>query len=246
MLPRPFRHRADPLFARTFAIYGSMLCSVYFDHFGATGGGGEVRRRARDDDEEGEWLPVLPPAYAAARARHAKFRAQAYEAARDDVIERGVCGPELRITDIDSVALGVWEISWRGVHPSGAGGWNWRSMLENVPRRAAVLPIAVWYEDDLCGLALGQASRRRVNGSRHTITLTYVERRPEPPDVPLRGDIITIATTVAREYGLIIGGRHLRLRAPDRNLLQLYERYGFKPVWKGGIPVHCEREIRPW
>lgn len=29
-------------------------------------------------------------------------------------------------------------------------------------------------------MALGYASRRRMNRSRHTITLTHVERRPEP------------------------------------------------------------------
>lgn len=245
MLPRPFRHRADPLSDTPSAISGSVLCSVYFDHFGATAGGGEVRRRARDDDDEGEWLPVLPPEYAAARRRHAGYRADAYDVTRDEALDQGVCGPGLRITDIDKRALEVWERTWRGAHPSGAGGWNWRSMLDNVPRRAAVLPMAIWYGDDLCGLALGQASRRRFNGSRHTITLTFVERRPEPPEVPLRGNVIAIAAAAARQYGLSIGARCLRMRAPDRNLLPYYELHGFQVVWKGDMPVHCEKEIRP-
>lgn len=193
-----------------------------------------------------EWVAVLLPRYAAARRRHARARADAYDIARDEAIRAGVCGPELRMTDIDADVLSTWEQSWRGVHPSGTGGWNWRMLLENVPRRAAVLPFAIWHGDDLCGLALGQASRRRWNGSRHTITLTFVERRPEPPPVPLRGQVVALAVTVARHYGLAHGARHLRLRAPDRNLLDYYRRYGFRAVWKGNAPVHCEGEILPW
>ncbi|HYW14160.1 MAG TPA: hypothetical protein VE871_19500, partial [Longimicrobium sp.] len=167
------------------------------------------------DDEDEEWLPVLPPAYAAAKARHALAREEACATAREDAIERGVCGPDLWLADIDERALATWQHTWRGIHPSQAGGWKWPSLLERLPHRAAVLPIAIWYGDDLCGLALGQASRRRLNHSRHTITLTFVERRPEPPPVPLRGQVIAIVTAIAREYGLIVGARHLRLRAPD-------------------------------
>jgi hypothetical protein len=151
----------------------------------------------------------------------------------------------LRITDIDEHALATWQRTWRGTHPSRAGGWNWPLLLEGLPHRAAVLPIAIWYGDDLCGLALGQASRRRLNHSRHTVTVTFVERRPEPPAVELRGQVITIATAIAREYGLIVGARRLRLRAPDRNLLPYYEQHGFWIAWKGNVPVHCEKEIGP-
>lgn len=194
-----------------------------------------------------EWVAVLLPAYGAARKRHAKARAEAYDVARHEALEEGVCGPELRITDIDEDVVAAWEQSWRGAHPSGAGGWDWRGLLENVPRRAAVLPFAVWFGDDLCGLALGQASKRRWNGSRHTITLTFVERRPEPPPVPLRGQVIAVAVMVARHYGLLLGARSLRLRSPDRKLLAYYERrHGFKTTWKASVPLHCEKEIRPW
>lgn len=200
---------------------------------------------ARRGDAD-EWVAVLLARYAAARRRHARARADAYAVTRDEALREGVCGPELRITDIDADVLLAWEQAWRGAHPSGAGGWNWRTLLENVPRRAAVLPFAIWHGDDLCGLALGQASRRRWNGSRHTITLTFVERRPEPPCVPLRGQVIALAVMVARNYGLPMGARSLRLRSPDRRLVAYYEAHGFETTWKGRVPVHCEKEIRPW
>jgi hypothetical protein len=199
---------------------------------------------ARHGEDE-EWLPVLRPIYAAARLRHARTRADAYHITRFDAVKQGVCGPELRVADIDAHTLNVWERTWHGVHPSGAGSWNWRVLVDNLPHRAAVLPFAVWYGDDLCGLALGQVSRRRFTTTRHTVTLTFVERRPEPPEVPLHGKIILLATEVAENYGIIIGARRLRLRAPDRNLLAHYEKYGFVTMWKGKLPLYCEREIRP-
>lgn len=204
---------------------------------------GEWRRRSAN--REDEWVAVLPPAYAAARGRHARARANAYAVACEDAIDRGVCGPDLRIADIDEHALATWQRTWRGTHPLRAGGWNWPSLLERLPHRAAVLPIAIWYGDDLCGLALGQASRRRLNSSRHTITLTFVERRPEPPAVELRGKVIAIVMAIAREYGIIVGARRLRLRAPDRSLLSYYEQHGVRIAWKGNLPVHCEKEIGP-
>jgi hypothetical protein len=188
---------------------------------------------------------VLPPAYTAARRRHSAARAAAYDVARLEAVEEGVCGPELRLADIDEAALGVWERTWHGTHPSGAGNWDWPALIERLPRRAALLPIAIWYGEDLCGLGLGYASRRRANGSRHTVTLTYLERRPEPPPVALRGNILGLAVAAAAGYGMTVGARRLRLRNPDRNLLARYQRFGFGVVWKGSIPVYCEKEVYP-
>lgn len=194
-------------------------------------------------NELDEWVPVLLPPYAAARKRHAIARQEAYYMARMDAVEGGMCGPGLWMADIDSATLAVWKATWRGRHPSGAGAWKWPVMLEQLPHRAAVLPIAIWYEHDLCGLALGHASRHRANGSRHTVTLTYVERRPEPPSVPLRGHVVSLAVGAALNYGRIMGARRLRLRNPDRNLLRNYELLGFKIVRHEGRPVYCEREV---
>jgi hypothetical protein len=195
------------------------------------------------DGEEDEWLPVLQPRYARARTRHAWERAEAYEITRDLALRKTICDPELRISDIDEEAMEAWRRTWVGTHPSGMGNWNWPALVEQLPRRAAVLPFAIWHGTDLCGLALGLASRRRANGSRHTVTLTHVERRPEPPPVLLRGHVVLLAVEVALNYGRAIGARRVRLRKPDRNLLGHYQRYGFRTVWENGIPVYCEREV---
>ena len=196
------------------------------------------RRDAQDD-----WLAVLRPAYAAARHRHARMRADAYEVARLDALRQGLCGAELWFSDIGARALAVWKETWTGAHPSGAGKWNWPMLVEQLPRRAAVLPIAIWYGDDLCGMALGHASRPRFSRSRHTVTLTHVERRPEPPGVPVRGHIASLAIMAAEAYGEAVGARRLRLLNPDRNLLSYYEGMKFETVWNAGVPVYCQKEL---
>lgn len=181
--------------------------------------------------------------YYLARVRHAASRMEAHEATRKDAIAEGICGPDLRLADIDARALDAWRSTWIGEHPSGAGGWDWPRLVEEKPRRAAVLPLAIWYGADLCGLALGYASRHRAGGVRHTVTLTYVERRPDPPAVPLQGRVIPLAVAAARNYGLALGATRLVLRYPDPKLLWYYGLLGFEVAWKGGQPVYCEREI---
>jgi hypothetical protein len=179
-----------------------------------------------------------------ASERHRDARAEAYETARDDAITHGGLGAELRLADIDGAALAAWERNWsRHKHPSGAGGWNWPELARALPNRAAVLPLAIWYGTDLCGLALGHASRSRAGGVRHTFTLTFVERRAEPPPVPLRGHIVRLAVSTAQSYGAWLGASRLVLRNPDRNLLSFYRLLGFEVAWKHGKPAYCVREV---
>ncbi|MFL5386412.1 MAG: hypothetical protein ACJ8GN_28165 [Longimicrobiaceae bacterium] len=182
--------------------------------------------------------------YRQAKARHAAARLEAYEATREDAIADGL-GSLLRLADTDGRALDAWRQSWAGrAHQNvEAGAWNRPALVDQLPRRAAVLPLAIWNGSDLCGLALGHASRHRAAGVRHTVTLTHAERRPEPPEVPLRGRIIPLAVAAARNYGLALGATRLRLRYPDRNLLWYYELLGFDVAWEGGKPVYCEQEI---
>jgi len=182
--------------------------------------------------------------YRTAWKRHRDARTAAYEVARDDATTHGSLGDELRLADIDDEALEAWARYWAlRKHPNGTGGWNWPELVRALPSRAAVLPLAIWYGSDLCGLALGHASRSRAGGIRHTFTLTFVERRVEPPPVPLRGLIIRLAVSAAQTYGRTLGASRLVLRSPDRNLLQYYEALGFAPVWIGGRPEYCVREI---
>jgi hypothetical protein len=103
--------------------------------------------------------------------------------------------------------------------------------------------MAIWYGSDLCGLALGQASRSRADGTRHTFTLSFVERRAEPPPVPLRGLITRLAIAVAENYGRVLGATRLILRNPDPRLLPHYEVLGCKVVQELHGPLYCLKEI---
>jgi hypothetical protein len=182
--------------------------------------------------------------YRAAKERHRALRQEAYDSAREDAVGYQGIGSELRFADIDAGAIEVWHQTWAGrTHESEVGGWNWPGLVQRLPHRAAVLPLAIGYGTDLCGLSLGRLSRHRAAGVRHTITLTHAERRPEPPEVPLRGLIIPLATAVARNYAVALGASRVRLAHPDRNLLWYYELLGFEVAWQATRPVYCEQEI---
>jgi hypothetical protein len=181
--------------------------------------------------------------YRRARERHATVRHEAYAITRDAALAAGICGPALRLADIDHRALQAWRETWTSPHPSGAGGWDWPRLVERLPHRPAIMPLAIWYGDDLCGLALGHLSPRRTGGRRLTVTVSRMERRPEPPPVPLRGQVAMLAIVAARNYGSGFGARQIRLTRPDPALVGMYERLGFRVVWKAGLPLHCEQEI---
>jgi hypothetical protein len=181
--------------------------------------------------------------YASARRRHADIRSDVYSFVQEDFIREGGFAADLRITDIDRAALEAWHATWIGkAHPL-RGGWNWPELLEWMPHRAAVLPAALWYGEDLCGLILGRVSRHRRSGVRHTVTLTHVERRPEPPPVVLRGRVVLLAIAIAEGYGAALGGTRLRLGFPDPRLVRWYQELGFDVARVGGRAVYCEREI---
>jgi hypothetical protein len=170
-------------------------------------------------------------------------REEAYTFVREDAMAAGVCGPALRLADIDEQALTVWRASWSGRHPSGSGRWDWARLVDQLPHRAAVMPLAIWLGGDLCGMALGYLSRSRLPRRRHTMTLTRIERRPEPPPVALRGRIALLAISAAVHYGRDFGASRLRLADPDPRLLEYYQSLGFQVAWQGERPIHCEREI---
>jgi hypothetical protein len=153
-------------------------------------------------------------------------------------------GVRSRARRCDRAALGVWRSTWDcRRHGHGAGGWNWDELVASYHRRAALLPLAIWNGSDLCGLALGCASRHRAAGLRHTMTLNYIERRPEPPRVTLRGLVVPLAVAAARNYGLAPGATRLRLAYPDPRLLGYDGALGFSVAWKGATPLCCEQEI---
>lgn len=188
--------------------------------------------------------PQLSQQLAHAQTRHAALRREAYAAARADALRNGVCGPALRLADIDARAMTAWRDTWTGEHASGAGKWDWPTLLTRAPHRAALLPIALWYGTDLCGLAHGYASPHRASGVRHTISFTHIERRPEPPQVPLRRLVVPLAVAAAEAYGRALGSSRVRLLNPDPRLLWYYrDVLGFEVAWKNGQAVYCERAM---
>lgn len=197
-------------------------------------------------DEFGDGERAVIETYRRARERHAAVRHETYAITRDAAVATGICGPALRLADIDHRALQAWRETWTGRHSSGAGGWDWPRLVERLPHRPAIMPLAIWHGDDLCGMALGHLSPRRTGGRRLTVTVTRIERRPEPPQVVLRRNVALLAIAAARNYGSNFGARLIRIAHPDPRLIEFYNRLGFRVVWNGSGPIHCEQELKAW
>ena len=179
--------------------------------------------------------------FSRARTRHAHVRSLAYLVTAETAVREGWSTSGIRLADIDPLTLDVWRRSWTGPHRHGARPWNWDALIEHMPRRAAVIPLAVWHGETLCGLGRGYLTRRRLGG-RNAAVLQYVEACPS--DHPLRGRVIQIAAAAAEIYGAEFGARYLRLMNPDAALLPYYtESFGFRVAYKGAVARYCEREI---
>lgn len=179
--------------------------------------------------------------FSRARARHAHVRSLAYRVTAETAVREGWSTSGIRLADIDPHTLDVWRHSWTCPHPHGALPWNWDALVEHMPRRAAVVPLAIWHGETLCGLARGYLTRPRLHG-RNAAVMQYIEACPA--NHPLRGRIVEIAATAAEIYGAEFGARYLRLMNPDPALLAYYtQNFGFRVAYKGAVARYCEREI---
>jgi hypothetical protein len=182
--------------------------------------------------------------YEGALARYARIRRIAYDLVTDEAIRQGTAGSTLRLTDIGTEARAAWRKTWTHRHPSGHGGWDWERLALRFRRRPSAFQLALWSGDRLCGLAVGRASARRVDGRRHTLSIHYMESTPEP-DHPLKRNVALLITSAADVYGSALGASRLLLVYPLPGVLSHYARLGFTVAWWRDRPVYCEREILP-
>ena len=180
----------------------------------------------------------------AARSQHAGIRREAYTATREEAMAVFNLGPQLRLADIDQIALDAWSATWNTQRPGGdTGRRDWPTLVQGFARKAAVLPLAIWYEEDLCALAIGRVLKARHGGMGYAVTLSYVERRPEPPRLPLKRTWTMLIVAAADNYGRALGAQWVRLRSPDRSLVPHYERMGFEIAREEKIVVYYQKEI---
>jgi hypothetical protein len=187
-------------------------------------------------------MPNVP--FWLAKQHYAGLRRTAFDSVTRDAITEGGIRVPLRLMDTDEKTLAVWRATWGDRHPSGFGNWNWERILRRAWRRPSAFHVAVWSDEQLCGLGVGRLSKRRLVGVRHTISLHFVESAHNKQH-PLRRTIAPLVISAAEAYGSLVGASRIRLVEPLPGVIQMYEDLGFTVAHKAGQPVYCERRILP-
>jgi hypothetical protein len=174
--------------------------------------------------------------------RYSILRQAAYRAAEAEARRNGLIRSSFRFSEIDLAALHAWRSTWRGIQPFGYGAWDWEGLVRPIWRRPSGFHLAIWSGADLCGLAVGRASKRRPSGDRHLLSVHFLEGNPDPRH-PLKGQVADLAIACADSYGAALGARTLRLINPLPGLLRLYWGLGFSIAKSDSVPLYLERSI---
>lgn len=150
------------------------------------------------------------------------------------------------ITDMNERALEKWQ-TWKTIEGTKQrkkpnGGWNWAELRRKYyhklfsysPQRR--IDLAIWCDDQLSGLVLGQVSK-----SKEYVTIDYIESLPVETH-RLKGHILDIALFTTEQYATILNIRELRLIDPVENLIPYYQAEGFELVTAEKKP-YCFRKI---
>jgi hypothetical protein len=186
-------------------------------------------------------LPMHDPEFSAALQRYAELRRLAYRRVERLAGEMHVPAP-VRLADIDLAALEAWRATWRQRHPLGYGGWNWPGIVERIRSRPSAFRLAIWSGECLCGLAVGRCSKRRTSGTRHTVSVHFLEGNADSRH-PLRGFVAPIALATAEAYGAVVGASRLRLVDPLPGVFRIYKRLGFSIARSSATRLYFEKRI---
>jgi hypothetical protein len=118
-----------------------------------------------------------------------------------------------------------WKNIKEGTHRQHRSKWSWMSMHNNYRRHPKRFDIAVWQAGQLCGLSYGIPTKRKTK-----LRLELVEASPLN-DNPLRSQVMTIVTSAAINYAMLLGADELRVMNPvNENVTSYYKKLGYKPV----------------
>lgn len=149
-----------------------------------------------------------------------------YELARLDVAPtRILTGLDLR--EIDDEALEL----------SQGWGFPWRKIVGQFRPYDRRFEVAVWCGRELCGLAVGRASKGKRN-----VTIHFIERSADQN--PFAGAITLIVTECAYRYAQILGSEWLIAKNPVPEMVPTYERLFFALAGNRKGSTYYAREIR--
>ncbi|WP_336355109.1 hypothetical protein [Pseudomonas granadensis] len=121
---------------------------------------------------------------------------------------------QIRFEPIDAQALRAFEL-WEEPH------FFWHEVIAWKAREPQSLDIAIWFEDQLCGLCFANP-----NNSRRRLRIVRLEGRPGGTH-PLKNRIGMLALIVIERYAQFIGCVVLEVQEPLSGAIPIYQKLGF-------------------
>ncbi len=129
----------------------------------------------------------------------------------------------LRLTDINPDAIAA-QLTWPQPEDDNRQiGWNWNQTLRDYRRNhRSRIELAIWYDETLCGLMLGKASRGKL-----VVKINYLQGLPN--NHPLKKVILPVATRYAELFAVAIEAMWIGIQDPidQEDLLAYYRELGF-------------------
>jgi hypothetical protein len=147
--------------------------------------------------------------------------------------------PLTDLTLIDGTALRAWREIWVPTMPEGEewSDWDWEVEMNNWKGEMARFELAIWSDDQLCGLAVGKPSRRRQCLGIHGLQGSPVEYHP------LKSKIMLIVIEAAEKYAAALGCLELRFMNPLAGMVSQYEKHGFLLAKESKSVAYCYRQL---
>ncbi|CAG8865232.1 hypothetical protein PS726_04964 [Pseudomonas fluorescens] len=121
---------------------------------------------------------------------------------------------KVRFEPIDTRALNAFVL-WEDPH------FSWNEVVGWKAREPLALDIAIWFDDELCGMCFANP-----NNSRLRMRIVRLEGRPKEAH-PLRNRIATLALIAIEQYAQLIGCRFLEVQEPLVGAVSIYQQLGF-------------------
>lgn len=131
-----------------------------------------------------------------------------------------------RLTGIDDKAI---EIAAKWSFP-------WQRIMGQARPYYRRFEVALWIDDNLCGLSVGRSSRGPDN-----VTIHFLERAAE--DNPFMGFFSQIALDTADRYAKLIGRQRVKLKNPNPALVPKYQSLGFSVAETRKGNTYYDRQV---
>ncbi|MFW9082880.1 hypothetical protein ACOI9X_26980 [Pseudomonas sp. P2757] len=136
----------------------------------------------------------------------------------------------VRFDPINTQALDAFEL-WDDPY------FSWNEVIGWKAREPLALDIAIWFEEELCGLCFADP-----NNSRRRLRIVRLEGRPGGTH-PLKNRIGMLALIVIEQYAQFIGCTVLKIQEPLSGAVSVYQKLGFGFDNEGRLVKSLENQV---